>query len=59
MTLPGSVSLELPPVIRIAPRLRALGVVPVEADLLKAGHRLRHDARKLGKALISVVAGQG
>ena len=53
MTLPGSVSLELPPVIR------ALGVVPVEADLLKAGHRLRHDARKLGKALISVVAGQG
>src|SRR4029453_11285737 len=39
--------------------IRALGVVPLEADLLKAGHQLRHDARKLGKTLISVVAGQG
>ncbi len=40
-------------------RIRALGVVPVEADLLRAGPRLRHDARKLAKALLSVVAGQG
>ncbi|HZW90008.1 MAG TPA: gluconeogenesis factor YvcK family protein [Myxococcaceae bacterium] len=40
-------------------RIRALGVVPVEADLLRIGRHLRHDARKLGKALISVVAGQG
>jgi Uncharacterized conserved protein len=40
-------------------RLRALGVVPVEADLLRVGPRLRHDARKLGKALLSVVSGQG
>jgi uncharacterized cofD-like protein len=40
-------------------RIRALGVVPVEADLLRSGRRLRHDARKLGKALLSVVAGQG
>jgi uncharacterized cofD-like protein len=40
-------------------RIRSLGVVPVEADLLKSGLRLRHDARKLGKALLSVVAGQG
>jgi uncharacterized cofD-like protein len=40
-------------------RIRALGVVPVEADLLKAGRRLRHDATKLGKALLSVLAGQG
>jgi len=39
--------------------IRALGVVPIEGDLLKAGHRLRHDARKLGKALISAVEGQG
>ena len=37
--------------------IRALGVVPVEADLLKAGHRLRHDARKLGKTLLSVATG--
>ena len=40
-------------------RIRSLGVVPVEADLLRAGRRLRHDSRKLGKALLSVVAGQG
>lgn len=40
-------------------RIRSLGVVPVEADLLKSGLRLRHDSRKLGKALLSVVAGQG
>jgi len=40
-------------------RIRALGVVPVEADLLRTGRHLRHDARKLGKALISVIAGQG
>ena len=30
-----------------------------EADLLRAGPRLRHDPRKLGKALLSVVSGQG
>lgn len=40
-------------------RIRALGVVPVEADLLKTGTRLRHDAGKLGKALLSVLSGQG
>lgn len=40
-------------------RIQALGVVPVEADLLRAGSRLRHDARKLGKALLGVVSGQG
>jgi len=40
-------------------RIRTLGVVPVEADLLRTGRHLRHDARKLGKTLISVVAGQG
>jgi 2-phospho-L-lactate transferase/gluconeogenesis factor (CofD/UPF0052 family) len=40
-------------------RIRALGVVPVEADLLRAGPRLRHDSRKLGRALLSVVSGQG
>ncbi|HUM10146.1 MAG TPA: gluconeogenesis factor YvcK family protein [Myxococcaceae bacterium] len=40
-------------------RLRALGVVPLEADLLGVGPRLRHDARKLGKALLSVTSGQG
>ena len=40
-------------------RIRALGVVPVEADLLKDGPRLRHDARKLGQALLAVVPGQG
>jgi uncharacterized cofD-like protein len=40
-------------------RIRAMGVVPVEADLLRAGRRLRHDARKLARALLSVVAGQG
>ncbi len=40
-------------------RLRALGAVPVQADLLRAGPRLRHDARKLRKALLSVVSGQG
>src|SRR5262249_13319548 len=40
-------------------RIRALGVVPVEADLLRAGPRLRHDPRKLGQALLSVACGQG
>jgi len=40
-------------------RIRSLGVVPVEANLLRSGLRLRHDARKLGNALLSVVAGQG
>ena len=40
-------------------RIRALGVVPVEADLLREGRRLRHDARKLARALLSVVAGPG
>src|SRR5262249_967741 len=40
-------------------RIRALGAVPVGADLLRTGRRSRHDARKLGKALISVIAGQG
>lgn len=40
-------------------RIRALGVVPVEADLLRGGLRLRHDPRKLGKALLSVISGQG
>jgi uncharacterized cofD-like protein len=40
-------------------RIQALGVVPVEADLLRSGTRLRHDARKLGKALLCVVSGQG
>lgn len=40
-------------------RIRALGVVPVEADLLRTGPRLRHDARKLGTALLSVISGQG
>jgi uncharacterized cofD-like protein len=40
-------------------RIRALGVVPIEADLLRAGPRLRHDARKLGRALLSVASGQG
>jgi len=39
-------------------RIRALGVVPVEADLLRSGRRLRHDARKLGTALLAAVAGQ-
>ncbi len=39
-------------------RIRALGVVPLDADLLRAGPRLRHDARKLGKALLSVLSGQ-
>lgn len=39
-------------------RLRAFGVVPVEADLLKEGARFRHDARKLGAALLSVLSGQ-
>jgi len=38
-------------------RIRALGLVPVEADLLRTGRHLRHDPRKLGKALLSVVAG--
>jgi len=38
-------------------RIRALGLVPVEADLLRTGRHLRHDSRKLGKALLSVVAG--
>ena len=37
--------------------LRALRVVPIEADLLRTGRHLRHDPRKLGKALLSVVAG--
>jgi hypothetical protein len=40
-------------------RIRSLGVVPIEADLLRPGRRLRHDARKLGEALLSVVSGQG
>ena len=40
-------------------RIRAMGVVPVEADLLRAGHHLRHDSRKLGKTLLSVLSGQG
>ena len=40
-------------------RIRSLGVVPVEADLLRAGPRLRHDPRKLGKALLAVLSGQG
>jgi len=40
-------------------RMRAMGAVPVEADLLRKGPRLRHDPRKLGKALLSVLAGQG
>ena len=40
-------------------RVRAMGVVPIETDLLRAGPRLRHDPRKLGKALLSVLAGQG
>jgi len=39
--------------------LRSLGVVPFETDLLGAGPRLRHDPRKLGKALLSVLRGQG
>jgi hypothetical protein len=38
--------------------LRALRVVPIEADLLRTGRHLQHDPRKLGKALRSVVAGQ-
>ena len=58
MTLPERVSTELGSVTRIA-RIRALGVVPVEVDLLRTGRRLPHDARKLGKALISVIARQG
>jgi uncharacterized cofD-like protein len=47
------------PVQSDLPRLQALGVVPVEADLLTAGPRLRHDSRKLGKTLLSVLSGQG
>jgi len=39
--------------------IRAQGVVPIEADLIRPGPRLRHDARKLGEALLSVVSGQG
>src|SRR5262249_58909465 len=40
-------------------RIRALGVVPVEADLLRIARHLRHDARKLGEAPSSGGAGQG
>jgi uncharacterized cofD-like protein len=35
-------------------RLRSLGVVPMQADLLRAGSRIRHDARKLARALLGI-----
>jgi uncharacterized cofD-like protein len=35
-------------------RLRCLGVVPMQADLLRAGSRIRHDPRKLARALLGI-----
>jgi uncharacterized cofD-like protein len=38
-------------------RLRRLGVVPIQADLLRAGSRVRHDARKLARVLLDLSRG--
>jgi uncharacterized cofD-like protein len=40
------------PVIARPPDLLGLGAVPIEADLLKEGHALRHDGRKLARCLL-------
>jgi 2-phospho-L-lactate transferase/gluconeogenesis factor (CofD/UPF0052 family) len=34
--------------------LLARGVMPLEADLLRAGNRVRHDSRKLARCLVEL-----
>jgi len=40
-------------------RLRSLGVAPVQADLLRTGPRIRHDARKLARTLLGIARAVG